>query len=83
MKRNFAFNQSKKQLLIGFLVFLCNANANVYGVERGPIWMASNGPSTFEYVATTQLACEIIIATKTIGLFLQERHHNIAVLQKF
>ena len=63
MKRNFAFNQSKKQLLIGFLVFLCNANANVYGVERGPIWMASNGPSTFEYVATPQLACEIIIAT--------------------
>jgi len=52
----------QKMYQAGFL-FLCFLfqNSLVYGFERGPIWMASNGPTTFDYVANPQSACEIIV----------------------
>lgn len=58
MTKSCVYHQSK-QLLIGFLVFLCTANTNVYGVERGPITIAIGPPSL--YAASPQSACEYSI----------------------
>ncbi|MGZ0019894.1 hypothetical protein [Nitrosomonas sp. wSCUT-2] len=63
MAREIVWVNWKKYLVnvIG-LFFLCG-NSLVYGFERGPIWMASNGPTTFEYVSNPQIACEITVAS--------------------
>ncbi|MEQ1721321.1 MAG: DUF6531 domain-containing protein, partial [Nitrosomonas sp.] len=59
MTGNFIFDQSR-QLLIGFLVFLCTANTNIYGVERGPIVVTGSIDGNI-YMSSPQSACEYVI----------------------
>ncbi|MEI2768664.1 MAG: RHS repeat-associated core domain-containing protein [Nitrosomonas sp.] len=75
MTGNLIFDQSR-QLLIGFLVFPCIANANVYGVERGPITIAPGPPHL--YTTSPQSACEYSVHGVASGLIISPYNYLLS-----